>query len=366
MAYSIQREVSNGTLQIITLRIKYFKKEHISVYVADKIADGTAGYSWVWDGDRIRMNVVIPNGVEVMIRRKTPMDVPFHTFRQGAVFKDVTMDENFIQQLYINQENVEGLSATDFYSDLDLHNYRLKNVGTAIANSDAVSLGQYKADALGANQQRILAERARDTAATYRDVLNTQATNAANSATTANAAKVSAESARDIAVAGAYAVASAMPRIEQFNGTYYGALGTTPSTDPNGNPCTAGDMYFDTTLNEMRVFSVVWKSAGSTTNGTSERYRFLVVKGATTFTGQDTNNKTLRYDVGFLDVFFNGVRLDQTDYIATNGTNITLVVPADTSGELNVVCYGNFTIQDTVTTAQFENLLSRVVALEAR
>ena len=159
MVYSIQREVSDGTLQTLTLRITYFKKTHISVYVDDKLADGSAGrYSWVWDGDRIRLNAVVPVGIEVMIRRKTPMDTPFHNFRQGAVFKDVTMDENFIQQLYINQENVEGLSATDFYSDLDLHNYRMKNVGTAISDADAVSLGQYRADALGANQYRILAE----------------------------------------------------------------------------------------------------------------------------------------------------------------------------------------------------------------
>ena len=159
MAYSIQREVSDGTLQTLTLRISYFKKTHIFVYVDDKIADGSTGrYSWVWDGERIRLNKVVPAGIEVMIRRKTPMDTPFHNFRQGAVFKDVTMDENFIQQLYINQENVEGLSATDFYSDLDLHNYRMKNVGTAINDADAVSLGQYRADALGANQYRILAE----------------------------------------------------------------------------------------------------------------------------------------------------------------------------------------------------------------
>lgn len=159
MAYSIQREVSDGTLQTLTLRISYFKKTHIFVYVDDKLADGSTGrYSWVWDGDRIRLNKVVPVGIEVIIRRKTPMDAPFHNFRQGAVFKDVTMDENFIQQLYINQENVEGLSATDFYSDLDLHNYRMKNVGTATTDADAVSLGQYRADALGANQYRILAE----------------------------------------------------------------------------------------------------------------------------------------------------------------------------------------------------------------
>ena len=158
MAYSIQREVSDGTLQTLTLRIAYFKKTHIFVYVDDKLADGSAGYSWVWDGERIRLNKVVPVGIEVMIRRKTPTDAPFHNFRQGAVFKDVTMDENFIQQLYINQENVEGLSATDFYSELDLHNYRVKNVGTAINDADAVSLGQYRADALGANQYRILAE----------------------------------------------------------------------------------------------------------------------------------------------------------------------------------------------------------------
>ena len=165
MAYSIQREVSDGTLQTLTLRIAYFKKEHISVYVDDKLADGTAGrYSWAWDGDRIKLSAVVPSGIEVMLRRSTPRDAPFHNFRQGAVFKDVTMDENFIQQLYINQEMIEGAYSSDLYKNLDLHNYRIKNLGTALHPTDAISLGQYQADAQGAYQQRLLAEAAKDAA----------------------------------------------------------------------------------------------------------------------------------------------------------------------------------------------------------
>lgn len=192
MAYSIQRDVSNGSLQYLEVRIDYFAKEHLSVFIAEKIVpqgttpDPTSGYCWTWDGNRIKFNKAVANGLEVMVRRATPIAAPFHIFRQGAVFKDLTVDENFLQQLYINQENQEGQTTTDFYSDLNFHGYRLRNVGAAIHDYDAVPFSQYRADALGAMQQRILAEQARDTAVSAKD--------------TSVTAKTAAEAARDAAL----------------------------------------------------------------------------------------------------------------------------------------------------------------------
>ena len=168
MAYSLQREVSDGTLQYVNITISYFDKEDLFVYkdglVVPKATDDPAAeWTYTWDGNRIKINKVVPKGSEILVRRKTPYAEPMHLYRQGAVFKDSTMDDNFLQMLFINQENVEGLTATDFYNDLDFHGYRLKNVGAAKVGTDAVPYSQYVADALGARQNRIAAEQARDT-----------------------------------------------------------------------------------------------------------------------------------------------------------------------------------------------------------
>ena len=168
MAYSLQREVSDGSLQYVNITIQYFDKKDLFVYkdglVIPKTSDEpSAKWSYVWDGDRIKINKVVPIGAEILVRRKTPYAEPMHIYRQGAVFKDSTMDDNFLQMLLINQENVESLTATDFYNDLDFHGYRLKNVGAAKVGTDAVPYSQYVADALGAGQNRIAAEKARDT-----------------------------------------------------------------------------------------------------------------------------------------------------------------------------------------------------------
>ena len=168
MAYSLQREVSDGSLQYVNITISYFDKEDLFVYkdglVVPKVTDDPAAeWTYTWDGNRIKINKVVPLGSEILVRRKTPYAEPMHIYHQGAVFKDSTMDDNFLQMLFINQENVEGLTATDFYSDLNFHGYRLKNVGAAKVGTDAVPYSQYIADALGAGQNRIAAEQARDT-----------------------------------------------------------------------------------------------------------------------------------------------------------------------------------------------------------
>jgi hypothetical protein len=57
----------------------------------------------------------------------------------------------------------------------------------------------------------------------------------------------------------------------------------------------------------------------------------------------------LAYDAGFIDVYLNGVRLDQSDYTATSGDTLVLASGATTSDELNIVTYGNFELADVYT-----------------
>jgi hypothetical protein len=55
--------------------------------------------------------------------------------------------------------------------------------------------------------------------------------------------------------------------LEDFRGRYYGPLASDPTEDPNGNPPTAGDFYFNTTGNIWRIFNgSEWKTASELVN----------------------------------------------------------------------------------------------------
>jgi hypothetical protein len=52
----------------------------------------------------------------------------------------------------------------------------------------------------------------------------------------------------------------------------------------------------------------------------------------------------MAYDAGFVDVYLNGVRLDETDYTASSGTSIVLASAAALNDELNIVAFGTFSV----------------------
>ena len=107
-----------------------------------------------------------------------------------------------------------------------------------------------------------------------------------------------------------------------------------------------GDLAFDTTANELKVYkSSGWAAAGSTVNGTSARFKYTASGSQTTFTGSDDNGNTLAYDAGFIDVYLNGVKLvNGTDVTVTSGTSVVLASGATANDILDIVAYGTFTL----------------------
>ena len=107
-----------------------------------------------------------------------------------------------------------------------------------------------------------------------------------------------------------------------------------------------GDLYFDTTANELKVYkSSGWAAAGSTVNGTSARFKYTASGGQTTFTGSDDNGNTLAYDAGFIDVYLNGVKLvNGTDVTVTSGTSVVLASGATAGDILDLVGFGTFNV----------------------
>lgn len=128
MAYSTQTAVSDGSLVLLDISIDYFDRSEISV-----LFDGVIGtYPWSWVGStdkKISFSPAIPNGVQVTVKRTSDLSEIRHSLEGGAAYTDETMDENFQQILRIAQEATEGGLGGDFYDDIDMHGYRIKNVG---------------------------------------------------------------------------------------------------------------------------------------------------------------------------------------------------------------------------------------------
>ena len=108
---------------------------------------------------------------------------------------------------------------------------------------------------------------------------------------------------------------------------------------------TVGDLYFDTTANELKVYKTSgWAAAGSTVNGTSARFTYTISGTPTSVSGADANGNTLAYDAGFCDVFLNGVRLSGADITITSGTSIVFASALANGDLIDIVAYGTFNV----------------------
>ena len=110
-----------------------------------------------------------------------------------------------------------------------------------------------------------------------------------------------------------------------------------------------GDLFLIQMLKNLKsLMEIHTHLAGSSVNGTSERFIYTATANQTTFSGADDNGDTLTYDVAggtlFADIYLNGVKLAPADFTATNGTSIILGSGASVNDILQVVSYGTFTL----------------------
>ena len=135
-------------------------------------------------------------------------------------------------------------------------------------------------------------------------------------------------------------VGNNMGTVNEF-GERYRVASSAPTTSLN-----VGDLYFDTTQNELKVYkSSGWSAAGSTINGTSARFNYVATANQTTFTGADTAGNTLAYDAGFVDVYLNGSKLlNGTDVTVTSGTSVVLTSGATVGDIIDIVGFGTFNV----------------------
>jgi hypothetical protein len=174
------------------------------------------------------------------------------------------------------------------------------------------------------------------------------ATSASNAATSASNAATSETNASNSAAAALTSKNAAATSLATFQNQYLGAQGSAPTADPDGSALDVGDLYFDTTAGAMKVYSANgWTNAGSSVNGTTNRYSYTATTGQTVFAAT--------YDAGYVDVFLNGVKQvigSTKDVTATTGTSIVFNSATSANDVVDIIGYGTFVLADHLTQTQ--------------
>lgn len=237
------------------------------------------------------------NGAAVRIFRDTSISTPSAEFFPGSAIRAQDLNANNDQVLFSAQERKErSLDATggSLTGQLDMQTNKIINLGTPTANADASTkayvdstvgtVSSYATSAAASAAAALASETAAGTsetnAATSETNAATSATNSAtsatNSATSATAsaasataaatsetnaatsetnASTSATAASNSATSAASSAASALAAFDNFDDTYLGTKTSDPATDNDGDPLNAGDLYFNSTLGVMKVYT---------------------------------------------------------------------------------------------------------------
>ena len=172
MASTIAFYTGDGTTTDFTVPFDYLAKKFVRVSRGTAILTGgdygdTSKDYYFLDKNKVRLNVPPVTGEEVTIRRYTSATDRVVSFKDASVLKANDLDVSSVQTIHIAEEARDVINDAllkDKQGNWDAKDKRITNVGAPVADNDAMTYGIYKADALGAHQSKIAAEKARDRA----------------------------------------------------------------------------------------------------------------------------------------------------------------------------------------------------------
>jgi len=168
-------------------------------------------------------------------------------------------------------------------------------------------------------------------------------------------------------------VATNLTNVNSFSQTYLGAFGTAPTATGTGAALADGMLYFDSAADILKVYASGsgWQSAGSSVNGTSNRFQFTVSSASATVTGNDDNGSSLVYDANFIDIFLNGVKMrNGTDVNVSSGSSLVFANTLQIGDIVDCITYGTFqlaniSIKDLTDTPATLGTVNQALAVNA-
>jgi hypothetical protein len=172
MASTIAFYTGDGATTDFTVPFDYLAKKFVRVSLGVTILKGgdygdTSKDYYFLDKTKVRLKVPPKKGEVLTVRRYTSATDRVVSFKDASVLKATDLDVSAVQTIHIAEEArdiINDALIKDKEGNWDAKGNRIVNVGTPKADSDAMTYGVYKADALGAYQSKLAAERARDRA----------------------------------------------------------------------------------------------------------------------------------------------------------------------------------------------------------
>lgn len=248
MPFSYTLLPGNGSNTNFNFSFGYLSRSHIGV----KVNGVTTAFTWLTDFS-IQVTPAPASGTVVEIRRTTPLDQPAVVWTDGSTLTEQDMNYEARFNLYVNQESRDANDASVTQNSLgvwDGQNRTTTNFADPVDDTSLVTRGYFETVYTPQLDAKVAAA-------------TTQANNALNSANVAQGYATAADSSADAAAA----------LLSVFRGQYLGPLATDPTIDGNGNPVSVGDLYFNISSNDMRVYTTdnEWIPAGNAVQGALSR-----------------------------------------------------------------------------------------------
>lgn len=296
MAFSYATYTGNGANRNFSVPFNYISQDHVTVTV-----DGVeVTFTWL-NSSTVQTTVAPANATLVEVRRTTPKANALVDFEDASTLTESDLDLFSAQMLYIAQEAYDTLAGVIGLNDggnYDANSRRIVNVANPVDNQDAATkvwtetamtsqvvqattaqtAASASATAAAADRAVVAADKAtvaadkvtvaadkatvasdKAAAATSASSASSSATSAATSATnaasSATSAASSASAASTSATSAATSASDAAALLDSFDDRYLGPKSANPTLDNDGNALVAGQLYYNTTSNEMRVYS---------------------------------------------------------------------------------------------------------------
>ena len=293
MAVTQNTYTGNGSTTNYSITFEYLETDEIKVTINGSL---TTAYTLA-NATTVSFTSAPANGASIRIYRDTNVDALQSTFFAGSAIRAQDLNDNFLQSNYSVQEIKDRFldrTGGTLTGALDAGGFKITNVGTPTNNADA-STKAYVDSTIGtAGGYAAAAASSASASATSASNASTSATNSATSAsasatsaaaalasqtaaaasqsaaassasaastsasnasTSASNSATSATASANSATSAASSAASALAAFDSFDDRYLGAKASDPSVDNDGDPLNAGDLYYNTTLSVMKVYT---------------------------------------------------------------------------------------------------------------
>jgi hypothetical protein len=327
MANSFVRYTGDGSTATYSVPFSYRAQEDVTVTLNGVVS---TAFTWNGAGTQITFTSAPASAVAIEIRRTTSQGTKLVDYASGSVLTESDLDTDSDQAFFMSQEAIDDagdvikLSNVNFQWDAE--NKRLTNVADPTSAQDAATKNWSEtamssqltqattqatnaatsatnastsetnaaASATAAASSASAASTSETNAASSASAASTSETNAAtsetNAATSATTATTQATNAATSATAAQTAQAAAEAAADNFDDTYLGAKASDPTLDNDGDALTAGDLYFNTSDNSMKVYD------GSSWNNTAVSTTNLVSKTSNTGSAELPSGTTAQRD----------------------------------------------------------------------